>query len=132
MLPKISEDPFHMNLLADFLIPDLTYLQELSGGDIEFEIEMLETYEEEVPQHINRIEEYLEKVSWISLSEEFHSLKSKLSILGFKHIYQMADVLEEQCKNPDELNEVKHSTPDLCKMLKETLEIANKEIQKRQ
>ena len=121
-----------MNILADFLTPDLTYLQELSGGDIEFELEMLQTYEEEVPEHIERIREYLDRASWISLSEEFHSLKSKLSIMGFRNLYKKADILEEQCKNPDELNEVKYTTPDLCKMLMETLEIANKEIKKRQ
>ena len=121
-----------MNVLADFLTPDLTYLQELSGGDIEFEVEMLQTYEEEVPDHIDRIIEYLDRASWISLSEEFHGLKSKLSIMGFKNLYKQADILEEQCKNPYELNEVKLTAPDLCSKLKKTLEIANKEIQKRQ
>lgn len=110
------------------MAPDLTYLEALSDGDIEFEAEMIETYLGEIPDHIGRLQSALADSDWKKLAEELHSLKSKLSIMGFLDLYKIVEVLEANSKNRVELDEVAAKVPGVCTLLQSSLEVAEKEL----
>lgn len=110
------------------MAPDLSYLEALSDGDIEFEAEMIETYLGEIPSHIGRLQEGLTNSDWKKLAEELHSLKSKLSIMGFLDLYKLVEKLEAQAKNQTALEEVSAKVPEVCRLLQSSLKVAEKEL----
>ena len=117
-----------MEKITEVMAPDLSYLEALSDGDAEFEAEMIETYLGEIPAHIGRLQDGLADSDWKKLSEELHSLKSKLSIMGFLDLYRLVEKLEAHAKNRTSLEEVAAKVPDVCRLLQSSLVIAEKEL----
>ena len=118
-----------MEKTKELVEPDLSYLAALSEGDKEFEAEMIQTYLDEIPDHILRIEEALSQSDWKKLMENLHSLKSKLSIMGFQDLYKKVAKLEANCKNQISLEEVSTEVPEVCSLLRISLSVAEKELQ---
>jgi HPt (histidine-containing phosphotransfer) domain-containing protein len=78
--------------------PDLTYLNELAGGDEAFRKEMLEIFLAEVPPALEKIPSLLEAEAWQELFATVHNLRSKLRILGLKDLNDLANQIEQDCK----------------------------------
>lgn len=77
---------------------DLSYLNELSGGDQEFRLEMIEIFVDEVPQEISLINQNLEEENWDGVKFYVHKLKSKIRIIGLHKIYEIAEDIEQRIK----------------------------------
>jgi len=74
---------------------DLTYLNEISGGDKEFIAEMIETFLEETPKDIAELEKLLATENWAGIGLVAHKLKSSIKMFGFgtKFYQQLLKVL---------------------------------------
>lgn len=78
---------------------DLSYLKSLSGGDKEFEQEMLEIFFEEVPYELGQIKENIQTATWDKVVFFTHKIKSKIRIVGLHNIYEIAEHVEHQIRN---------------------------------
>ncbi|WP_111707424.1 Hpt domain-containing protein [Lutibacter citreus] len=78
--------------------PNLEYLKELSGGDIEFEQKMLEVVKKELPVEIENYKKHLVNKQFNEAAELVHKIKHKISVLGLEESYQVAIDYEEELK----------------------------------
>lgn len=81
--------------------PNLSYIDQLSGGDIEFKTKIIDIIKSEFPlekeEYYNNVQsKKLEKVA-----ENVHKLKHKISILGLEKSYAVAETYEEEIRNND-------------------------------
>ena len=83
--------------------PNLDYLKEISGGDVEFEEKLLEIVKKELPEEINTYKNFLNENNFKQAAELVHKIKHKISILGLEKSYQVAIDYEEELKQ-DNLN----------------------------
>ena len=83
--------------------PNLNYLKEISGGDLEFEEKLLIIVKKELPEEINTYKKFLNENNFKQAAELVHKIKHKISILGLEKSYQLAIDYEEDLKQ-DNLN----------------------------
>ena len=83
--------------------PNLNYLKEISGGDLEFEEKLLIIVKKELPEEINTYKKFLNENNFKQAAELVHKIKHKISILGLEKSYQVAIDYEEDLKQ-DNLN----------------------------
>ena len=59
---------------------DLSYLNEISGGDKEFIDEMINTFLEETPKDLAAIKEHSDSSNWTEVGKTAHKLKSSIKM----------------------------------------------------
>jgi|GEM_PF-2944290 len=112
---------------------DLIYITELSEGDIEFELEMLGTYLEEVPQDIEKIQFFQAIGNWKEVGEIVHSLKAKISMVGLYELYETAERVEQHCRSNTELtNDTLTFLEEIKTELRNSLYLVQAEYDKRE
>jgi HPt (histidine-containing phosphotransfer) domain-containing protein len=70
---------------------NLKYLNEISGGNKELILEMIQIFKSEVPGYIKLMNEFYEKGKWEALGKLSHKARASASIMGMK---QLADELK--------------------------------------
>lgn len=78
--------------------PNLGYLKEISGGDVEFEEKLLKIVKKELPEEINTYKNFLNENNFKQAAELVHKIKHKISILGLEKSYKVAIDYEENLK----------------------------------
>ncbi len=76
--------------------PNLTYIQQLSGGDKAFEQKLLSVVIVEFPEEKGVYEGNMKNFAFAKAAENVHKLKHKFGILGLEKSYQIAIDYEEQ------------------------------------
>jgi len=76
--------------------PNLSYVQQLSGGDHAFEKKLLAVVVQEFPEEKVIYEGNMKKHAFAKAAENVHKLKHKFGILGLEKSYQIALDYEEQ------------------------------------
>jgi len=74
---------------------NLTYIKNLSGGDISFEEKIITILKSELPEEQKTYFFCLQNKNYKDTAEIVHKLKHKISILGLKKSYQIAVEFEE-------------------------------------
>jgi len=83
---------------------DLTYLNEISGGDEEFIVDMIETFLEETPKDVDDMKTQLEGQNWSELGKVAHKLKSSIKMFGFETLKNQVLFLEQSGKSGDNID----------------------------
>ncbi|KGL58727.1 Hpt domain-containing protein [Polaribacter sp. Hel1_85] len=81
--------------------PNLNYIKELSGGDVDFEESILSVLKKEFPEEYTLFNNNFEKKNYLEASNNVHKLKHKISILGFKKGLELASKFEKDLKNSE-------------------------------
>ena len=69
---------------------DLTYLNQISGGDKEFINDILKTFLEEMPKDVNKIKEGLNTNNNALIGKMAHKSKATLHLLGLEELKNFA------------------------------------------
>ena len=78
--------------------PNLSYIQQLSGGDQAFEKKLLDVVKQELPIEISQFKHNLESSNFAEAAANVHKLKHKIIILGLVNAYRTAELYEEQLR----------------------------------
>ncbi|WP_321285739.1 Hpt domain-containing protein [uncultured Sunxiuqinia sp.] len=78
--------------------PNLLYIRELSEGDTDFEMTLLQVVKKELPAEIEVYKQQLAEENYSKTAESVHKLKHKISILGLEKSYQTAVDYENELK----------------------------------
>ncbi|MEM8508076.1 MAG: Hpt domain-containing protein [Bacteroidota bacterium] len=78
--------------------PNLNYIKEIAGGNLEFEKKFLSIIQTEFPKEKEEYLKYLEDGALEESSKVVHKIKHKLGILGLTEGYKMAVKYEEELK----------------------------------
>ncbi len=81
--------------------PNLNYIKELSGTDIEFEKKFITIIKQEFPEELQTYCHHIEQNQWDMAAEIVHKLKHKFNILGMEQAYGVAVVYEENLRKGD-------------------------------
>ena len=95
------------------MIINLSYLEEITGGDKAMILEMLDLFICDIPAQVEKIQEFYETSDLVSLSKEAHKLKPTLQYIGLTGMFEDIKEIEQLIKtniNGDKL-------PDLVKNL---------------
>jgi len=84
---------------------DLNYLKELSHGDHDFIVEMLETYVEETSKDITAIEQCFQDKNLERISFLAHRCKAAFRMLGLEGLTIAAETVEKGAKVENALEE---------------------------
>lgn len=107
---------------------DLTYLQQISEGDIPFECEILMVYLNEVPSLARSIQKALKARKYILAANLVHKLKSKIRIIGLKQAWRLADIIEVSLRKKTNLSQLSHNLNVFFKIIRKSISLANKEL----
>lgn len=107
---------------------DLEYLHEITGGDDDFEQELLATFLDQAPQFMIRLQELLDAKKYPEMTPVAHKYKSSLTVFGLYDIYNKILKVESDTRAginleglQDLLNEIKQLTEQAMKELKEEM-----------
>ena len=78
--------------------PNLSYIEELSAGDLLFRSKLITIVKKELPEEIDIYTENIKKGLLKEAAENVHKLKHKISILGLVKSYHLAIEFEEDLK----------------------------------
>ena len=76
-------------------VPNLTYIDKLSGGDEAFKNKLISIIKDEFPDEKAVYEENIKSENFKLSAENVHKLKHKISILGLEKSYDVAVSFEE-------------------------------------
>ena len=81
--------------------PNLSYIKELSGGDIAFEESLINILKKEFPEEYQLFTKNFDSKNYTEASINVHKIKHKISILGFKKGLELASKFEKDLKKGD-------------------------------
>lgn len=81
--------------------PNLKYIKELSGGDKEFEDNILAVLKKEFPEEYTLFKKNFDKKNYLEASNKVHKIKHKISLLGLKKGSELASRFEKDLKIGD-------------------------------
>jgi HPt (histidine-containing phosphotransfer) domain-containing protein len=73
---------------------DLTYLNEISGGDRASKNQIIEIFLTQMEETADNLKDFLAKGEYKKLSETAHTAKSSLRIMGIENIAQKMETLQ--------------------------------------
>jgi HPt (histidine-containing phosphotransfer) domain-containing protein len=74
---------------------NLEQLHQISEGDIEFEIEILQVYVEDVSQRLEKVREAIDGNDWLIIMAEAHHIKGSSGNVGAFQVESLAIQLEK-------------------------------------
>lgn len=74
------------------------YIDELSGNDIEFRKKIIEILKRELPKEVGTYHNQIQNKNYLMAAGCVHKLKHKISILGLKKSYYIAEQFEDNLK----------------------------------
>ncbi|WP_203258929.1 Hpt domain-containing protein [Hyunsoonleella ulvae] len=79
-------------------LPNLSYINELSGGDESFKDKLIAIIKKEFPEEKEVYIKNFEAKDFKASAENVHKLKHKISILGLEKSYKIAESYEDNLK----------------------------------
>ncbi|MFY0674935.1 MAG: Hpt domain-containing protein [Bacteroidia bacterium] len=83
---------------------DLSYLNEISGGDEDFIKEMIETFLEETPKDLADVKTHLANENWEELGKTAHKMKSSIKMFGYGSVKDQAFFIEQSGKKNENID----------------------------
>jgi histidine phosphotransfer protein HptB len=80
---------------------NLEQLNQISEGDVEFEIEVLQVYVEDISQRLDKIRDQIVSNDWSQIMGQAHHLKGSSSNVGAFQVHLLALQLEELNSDQD-------------------------------
>lgn len=74
------------------------YIDQLSGNDIEFRKKIIEILKRELPEEVGTYRNQIQKKNYLMAAGCVHKLKHKISILGLKKSYYIAEQFENNLR----------------------------------
>ncbi len=100
--------------------PNLNYIQELSGGDSNFEKKLIAILKKEFPEEKSTYLINIQNSNFKKAAENVHKIKHKISILGLEKSYEVAIQHENNLK--DDNNSLNPSFLEVLNLISTFLE----------
>jgi hypothetical protein len=79
--------------------PNLNYINELAGDNLEFKSKIIIILKKELVNEIVIYADEIKKANYLLAAQTVHKLKHKISILGLEKSYYIAEEYENNLKN---------------------------------
>ena len=105
---------------------DLTYLKEVSKGNNDFMLEMINIFLSKTPETLKLLENYIEEKNWEQVGFFAHKLKATYAYMGMLDLKEDLIKIEKSAKNMDGIEQI----PEIYTKLKSSTAPALTEIEK--
>lgn len=78
---------------------DLGFLHELAGGDADYAKSMIKLFLENIPTTLQSIQKAVEEKNWLTVGRLAHYIKSSLSVVKVKKMFDLSTKLERNAQN---------------------------------
>lgn len=96
---------------------NLDYINELSGDNSDFKTKIFEILKRELPKEITIYHDQIQSRNYLQAAGCVHKLKHKISILGLKKSYYIAEQFEDNLK--DNSTELKSDFDAIIKIMQD-------------
>ncbi len=83
------------------IVLDLSYLEEVSGGNKEFIIEMIDIFLAQTPGHITELNGAVAAKEWRKIAELAHKIKPTLAFMGVDSAKEVMAEIEKDGRNEE-------------------------------
>ncbi len=84
---------------------NLSYLKEISNGNNEFIIELIDMFFEQIPEYQNLLQTFYYNKDWLNVGRIAHKAKSSILMMGLNELASKLKRLEENAKESKNINE---------------------------
>lgn len=116
--------------MTDNKVTDLDYLRDISTGDDQMIIEMIEVFLEGYREALSEMRELNENENWEELRARAHKFKPNLAYMGISKGTEKILKLEEQAKNNDSSIDISSTLTDLSNICEEASNELQGELQR--
>jgi HPt (histidine-containing phosphotransfer) domain-containing protein len=92
---------------------DLSYLEDITSGESDIIIEMIDLMLNETPKHLANLREALDEEDWNGIGAEAHKLKPMFLYVGLTDLNEVAQKLEHSGKKEENFQEIPGLIKDL-------------------
>ena len=85
---------------------DLSYLNDIAGGNAEFMIDMIDIFIEQTPLYFDQLGEALSKQDWKSVGDVAHKIKPTLAFMGVEEAREQMAEIERDARALNNLEEI--------------------------
>lgn len=103
-------------------IIQLTYLEDISGGDTNFIKEMLALYISTTATEVYKLNDLFEKKDVIAIGQLAHKLKVPIQMLGITELYNTIKRIEDCCKTGMNIENLHENIQKSIKLTEESAE----------
>jgi HPt (histidine-containing phosphotransfer) domain-containing protein len=109
------------------VIINLTYLQEITGGDDEMMVEMINLFLEDIPSYLKMMEKHYQVGEFTQIGMQAHKLKPTLQYAGLSQMVELIKEVESIGKSGEQTDKI----PDLLEALNKQKEQAIPALEKK-
>ena len=102
---------------------DLTYLQEITGGDPDVMQEMLDLFIRDIPAQLETVKEFYDQKNYKGVGSEAHKLKPTLQYIGNTEMYELIKQIEFSGKNETDVDQIAELLDRMFQQLDGTIEL---------
>lgn len=106
------------------MVVDLTYFENISGGDTEFVKQMLELFKDSTLNEVEKIEKLFVKQDWTNIGLLAHKIKAPVQMIGREDVVDEILKLEKSAKTQTNIDEIE----SMINAVKISLQKINDEI----
>ena len=121
---NVKPEPIQTQTASTQHLSNLDYLDELSGGDKDLKIMMLETVLQGLPDEIAAVEQALNNQNWSELRAAAHKMKSTCAYIGLNETVEIARSIENSAYEQKNFNLI----PNWVKTLAQHCRTAHQEL----
>ena len=111
---------------------DLTYLNEIAGGDAEFMIDMIDIFIEQTPVYTEQIIAAIAVKDWKTVGDVAHKIKPTLAFMGVNTAKEQMASIESRARTETDLANIATDFAEVktvCEMLYSGLEKVKSDLQ---
>lgn len=111
---------------------DLTYLNEIAGGDAEFMIDMIDIFIEQTPVYTEQIIAAIATKDWKTVGDVAHKIKPTLAFMGVNTAKEQMASIESRARTETDLDNIGADFEEVkavCEMLYSGLEKVKVDLQ---
>lgn len=111
---------------------DLTYLNEIAGGDAEFMIDMIDIFIEQTPEYTNQIIAAISAKDWKTVGDVAHKIKPTLAFMGVNQAKEQMASIESRARTESDLDTIAEDFAEVkavCELLYGGLEKVKADLQ---
>lgn len=116
--------------MTDKKVTDLSYLRDISTGDDQMVMEMVEVFLEGYREALSEMRELNENENWEALRARAHKFKPNLAYMGISDGTEMIRELEEHAKNNNANLEIASKLTELNAICEQASEELRRELNK--
>ncbi|MCB0395916.1 MAG: Hpt domain-containing protein [Flavobacteriales bacterium] len=105
-------------------VTDLSYLNDLSGGDPAFVVEMIDLFNDKIPEYLQQLENHMLKQDWQEVKALAHTIKPNIDYMGIDNLKEVVRRIEKLAGEETETEEI----PALLSKMKEVCSEAIQEL----